>query len=104
MHIENLAGLRADDQQPRRLMVVGLSLPRGVPDWLHGPGPWPVTTGCHQLNRVLTAKERGGKCQPYTAVGANDAVLHCLELIDEMVREHAKVGGGIQLLNPEAPW
>jgi hypothetical protein len=56
------------------------------------------------LNRVLTAKERGGKCQPYTAVGANDAVLHCLELIDEMVREHAKVGGGIQLLNPEAPW
>jgi hypothetical protein len=25
---------------------------------------WTISTGCHQLNRVLTAKERGEKCQP----------------------------------------
>ena len=26
-------------------------------------------TVCHQLNRVLTAKQRGEKCQPYTLEG-----------------------------------
>jgi hypothetical protein len=35
---------------PDGIHGLGLSLPQGVLDWLRGP------TGCHQLNRVLTAK------------------------------------------------